>query len=328
MKRLTAFFLALALTLTLCACGEPIRDVNNYYVDKTENGWCVLYKDEESGEVEEIAVMGATPQPMVLEKGRFFFVQPGMAVSVDSNGEDRKELAIEGLPAGSYIAFVDEDSFYCVTEETAIQCWQIDKELVKAEKITIPRKFRSVDYDSLASQIESEIGAVDNEIRVTRARAELDSNGSLTRLGLELLSYTGDVGSMHVWGNISVEFTVTTSEPQLTVVDHMLPLSLADDTTQQELSLRDFLTALQTADTSEVAVKHQDGIPECFVIVYQDEDFEYNAGSAPVLTVDGTETERDDDLRHLVMAQVGGTADVMWDRRGNPCGNLLVLQMG
>ncbi len=324
MRRFLSLLLTAVLALSLCGCGSPARNVDNYYVDETANGWCILYKDEKG--TEEIAVMGSDRQPMVLEQGRFYFTQPGALVSVNAEGEDLQTFPIPDLPSGSYIAYMDEDAFYCVAEDTATSCWQVDKAMTHVEKITIPRKFRQIDYPALLNQIVEGSGAVDSAVRVTHARAELDSNGSLSQLGLELLVYTGDVGSMHVWNHVGVAVTVTTQGPQVSVTDHNLPLSLAEDTTQQEITLQDFFAALEAADAAEVAAKHADGTADAFFLLCADEDFAYNAAGAPTLTVTGEATERNDDALHLILAQVGGTETVMTDRRGTPCGNLLVLQ--
>ncbi len=325
MRHFLSFLLTAVLALSLCSCGSPSRNADNYYVDETDNGWCILYKDEE-GSVEEIAVMGDYRQPMVLDQGRFYFTQPGALLSVNADGKDLQKLSIPDMPAGSYIAYMDEDGFYCVAEDAATTCWQVDKAMKTAEKVTIPHKFRTIDYPALLAQIVKDSSAVDNDIRVTNARAELDSNGSLSQLGLELLVYIGEVSYTPTWNHVGVSVTVTVQGPQVTYTDHNLPLSLGEDTVQQNISLQDFFAALQKADTAEVAAKHADGTADAFFLVYADEDFAYNAANAPTLTVTGEATERNDDAFHLILAQVGGTKEVMTDRRGTPCGNLLVLQ--
>ncbi len=325
MRRFLSFLLTAVLALSLCSCGSPSRSVDNYYVDETANGWCILYKDED-GAVEEIAVMGSYRQPLVLEQGRFYFIQPGALLSVNADGKDLQTLSIPDMPAGSYIAYVDEDGFYCVAEDAATTCWQVDKGMQSAQEVMIPHKFRTVDYSALLAQIVKDTGAVDNDIHVTNARAVLDSNGSLTQLGLELLVYRGEVSYTPTWNHVGVSVTVTVQGPQVTCTDHNLPLSLGEDTVQQNISLQDFFAALQKADTAEVAVKHADGTANAFFLVYADEDFAYNAANAPTFTVTGEATERNADALQLILAQVGGTETVMTDRRGTPCGNLLVLQ--
>lgn len=325
MRRLLSFLLTAVLALSLCSCGSPTRNADNYYVEETSSGWCILYKDAD-GSAEEIAVMGSYRQPMVLEEGRFYFTQPGALTSVNAEGKDSQTFPIPDLPAGSYIAYIDENAFYCVAEDTSTDCWRVDKASDQVEKIPIPRKFRQIDYPALLSQILKDSSAVEDAARVSKARAELDSNGSLSQLGLELLVYTGDMGSMHVWNHVSVAVTVTPQGPQVSVTDQHFPLSLSEDTTQQEITVQDFFAALESVDTSEVAAKHADGTADAFFLLYADEDFTYNAVNAPTLTMTGEVAERNDDALHFVLAQVGGTDTVMTDRRGTPCGNLLVLQ--
>ncbi len=325
MRRLLSCLLSALLVLSLCACGKPARNADNYYVDETTDGWCILYQDEK-GEAEEIAIMGSYRQPLVLEKGRFFFTRPGALVSVNADGEDLQSWLIPDLPDGSFIAYRDEEAVYCVAEETAAVCWRVDLAQQQAEQITIPRKFRQIDYAALLAQILTDSGAVDQRARISKARAELDSNGSLLQLGLEMLVYTGDVGSMHVWNHVGVAVTVTTQGPQLTITDHHFPLSLAEDTTQQEPTLQEFFTALESADTSEAALKHADGTADGFFLLYADEDFTYNAADAPTYTMNGEPTQRSEAALQFVLAQVGGTQTTMTDHKGTPCGNLLVLQ--
>ena len=325
MRRLLAVFLASVLTLTLAGC-SPARDPNNYYIDETDSGWCVLYPDKDGGEPEEIAVMGDYLQPLVMIRGRFYFVQAGKIVSVDGDGKDRCELAVPDMPEGSRIACADGESLCCISEDAATSCWYADPELTKAERMTIPRKFRMVDYGALQTLLEEKAAAVDHEIRVTGARAEMDSNGSLVHLELEMLVFTGDVGSMHVWNHVDADVTMLMSEPKIKLIDRNFPLSLADDTTAQDMTLREFLTALQAVDTAEVATHHQSGTPEGFLLTCGDEELEAAAQDAPVLTAAGKETERDSGRRCFILSQIGGTAEQITDKKGVPCGNLLLLQ--
>ena len=326
MKRLPALFLALVLTLALAGC-SPARDPNNYYIGETDSGWCILYPDEGGGEPEEIAVMGTSPQPLVMIRGRFYFVQPGKIVSVNGDGKDRRELAVPDMPEGSRIARADEESLCCISENTATSCWCADAGLTKAEKMTIPRKFRMVDYSAFQTLLEEETGAVDNDIRVTGARAELDSNGSLVHLELEMLVFTGDVGSMHVWNHVDADVTMHMNEPKIELVDRNFPLSLASNTTSKDLTAQEFLTALQTIDTAEVAAHRQSGTPDAFLLTYGDEDLEAAAQDAPVLSAAGEKAERDSAGCCFILSQIGGTEAQVTDKKGVPCGNLLLLQL-
>ena len=110
--------------LSLSGCAK-LRDPNCYRVGQYNDGWSILYTDEDG--VEEIAPLGSYEQPLALEKGRFYFVQDGKMVSVDAEGENRQEVEIAGLPSGARITFVDESNFYCLADRSGAKCWRVSK---------------------------------------------------------------------------------------------------------------------------------------------------------------------------------------------------------
>ena len=326
MKRFLALLLSAVLALALAGC-SPARDPGSYYIGETDSGWCILYPDKDGGEPEEIAVMGDQAQPLVMIRGRFYFVQPGKIVSVNGDGKDRRELAVPDMPQGSRIAAADDESLCCISEDGTRVCWYADGDLTKAEKITIPRKFRAVDYSAFRTELEEKIAAEEGEVRVISARAELDSNGSLVQLEMELLAFTGDVGSMHVWNHLDADAAILIGGPQIELIDRNFPLSLATGTTDSEMTLQEFLTVLEKVDTAETAAHCQNGTPEGFLLTYRDEELEAAAEESPVRTADGAQAERDSAKRCFVLSQIGGTEPQVTDRRGVPCGNLTVLQL-
>ena len=95
MKKTITILCIFALSLSLFGCAK-IRDLNCYSVGEYNGGWSILYTDEDG--VEEIVTLGSYAQPLAFEKGRFYFVQNGCMVSVDPEGENRLEVAIDNLP--------------------------------------------------------------------------------------------------------------------------------------------------------------------------------------------------------------------------------------
>lgn len=321
-RRIIALALALLLVLSLFGCGK-IRTPDNYYVGEYEGGWSVLYKDEE-GNVEEIAAMGSYAQPLVLVKGRIYYMHDGALVSVDSNGEDHKRLPMKGTDSG-FIAYIDENYLYCVKNNAASTCYKADLELTGCEEIPIPRNFRQTDYVALLKSIKTSVAAAEEQIRVRSAYITLDGNGSLVSMDLDVLTFRGWTGSMKVWSSGKVTVQMTTAAPVIQYTDLNVPLSLSDSTTDMVVPLDALITAAETADKAEIATKRGSGA-EGFVLAYLQDDHDANIGSAPWMGVSGIDASADSAVPHFVLSQIGGTAPTLTDSHKNSCTVLGVLR--
>ena len=322
-KKITALMLALLLVLSLVGCGK-IRTPDNYYIDQYENGWSILYKDED-GEVEEIAALGSYAQPLVLLKSRLYFIHDGALVSVDSDGEDRKRLPITGIDGG-FIAYIDETAVYCVTDPTAKICHKVDLELTASEEMPIPRKFRQADYAALKTAIETAVAASENDIRIRSAYLTLDGNGSLAAMELDVLAFRGWTGSMKVWGNGTVRIQMTTADPAVQYTDLHIPLSLSDDTTSIVMPLDAFMLAAETVDKAGVAAAKGSADAKGYALSYLQDEYESNLGSAPWLGVSGIDASADSSVPHFVLAQLGSANASMTDNHKNSCSILAALR--
>ncbi len=324
-KRMTALALAFVLVLSLFGCGK-IRTPDNYYVGEYGDGWSILYKNE-NGESEEIASLGDYAQPLVLIKGRLYFIDDGALVSVDTDGEDRKRLPMKDIDGG-YIAYIDESFVYCLKNSASLTCYKATLDLTSCEETPIPRTFRQTDYPALLSAIKEKVAAAENQIRVRSAYITLDGNGSLAGMELDVLTFRGWTGSMKVWSSGTVSVQVTTADPVIRYTDLNVPLSLADSTTDRTITLDTLMTAAETADKSELAPKRgSSSMAEGYVLAYLHDDYEANVENAPWLGVSGVDAAADSSVSHFVLAQYGGGMDAVFtDNYGRKVGNLAVLR--
>ncbi len=324
-KRITALALAFMLVLSLFGCGK-IRTPDNYYVGEYGDGWSILYKNE-NGEAEEIVPLGDYAQPLVLIKGRLYFIDGDALVSADTDGEDRKRLPMKGIDGG-YIAYIDESSLYCIKDSASLTCYKADLELAGCEEIPIPRAFRQTSYPDLLKAMKEKVAAVENQIRVRSAYITLDGNGSLASMELDVLTFRGWTGSMKVWSSGTVSVQITTDDPVIRYTDLNVPLSLADSTTERTITLDTLMTAAETADKSELAPKRgSSSMAEGYVLAYLHDDYESLISNAPWLGVSGVEAAADSSVSHFVLAQYGGGMDaVLTDSLGRKVGNPAVLR--
>ena len=223
MKRLLSLLLLCAVLVTsLTACSEPL-DPDKYFVDETEDGWCILYDHEDKPD-EVILRLGSYPQPLVMDQGRFFYVSGGTLHSVSATDPEDDRQAEVSLEGDSFIAYTDEDAFYCLSDPEARTCTRITRDLSEASEMPIPRKFRQVDYEALRTAIYEAAGSEGRKMRLADARAELDANGALAALELHALTYTGSMGTMPFWNEGMVRVVLTPDGPQVSYEDSHVPL--------------------------------------------------------------------------------------------------------
>ncbi len=329
MKKFTAIIFILALSLSLTACGK-IRDLSCYSVGQYGDGWSILYTDADG--VEEIAALGSYEQPLAFEKGRFYFVQDGKMVSVDSEGDDRQETVISGLPANALITFVDEANFYCLTDRSGTTCWRVSKaDTTDHEEVVIPRDFRPQYYRELEVAVHAAAPALEDRICVRSAQAVLDSNGSLLSLNLDLLCYDHDKGfDMQGWRTCRIEAAITLDGVNTTYINENLILSVSDSFISPMLTLEDCISILENIDTAQIATSNAQGQPEGFRLTYLDDDYEDyvadNSADLPYVDQNGTPMDVSKTAKRFVLAQVGGCDTVLTDRHGTACGNLTVIR--
>ncbi len=312
MRRAVALLLALALALSLTACGGKIREIENYSVaQQADESWAIVYTDEEG--VELIAPLGAAPQPLVLEKGRFYFAEAGKLVSVDPEGEGRQETVIADMAADATIRFTDEENFYLLgTEENPVMCWRVSKtDSADSGLVTIPRKFRPTDYEELLAEVKAMVSAVEGEIRLKSATASLDENGSLLGLHLEILRYDGITNDMNFWDRGAVEVRVGLEGVVADYQDYNTPLFLANETAQEELALTEYLGALEALDTAELATKTAQGHPANYTVTYLGEAA---AEDAPCYSLQGAAVDAIEGRRLALIgrAEDGAATHSLW----------------
>lgn len=324
MKKATIILCILLLVLPLVGC-EPIRNIDNYYVDACGNGYSVLYKDEK-GNVEEIVPLGTEAQPLVIAKGRIFFVEEGKMVSVDLEGEDRQELPVEGLPASAHITYMDDTYLYCLTGPSARTCWEIAQDLSGYSEGAVPTKYRSVDYDALLQTIRTQVAASEDRIRVRGARVELDGFGTPIAMTLEIIAHSGKVSGMEFWNRGTVTVTLPIGSIEIGYRDHHMPLSLADWTVEDTVTLEQFLTALETMDKAEVPAQRALGTGDGYVLAYLQEEYDaLRAGFTAWVTVSGAESSPETQTPFFVLGQWGGCDITLTDSEGMEVGNLYAL---
>lgn len=319
----TITILSFLFVVSLVGCA-PARNVDHYYVGEYADGYSVLYKNEQD-EVEQIVALGAQPQPLVIAKGRICFLEAGKLISVDLDGNDRQELALEGLPSGSRITYMDDTHLYCLADAQAAACWKVDLELTDYEEIPVPRKYRTVDYAALLSAIRTQVAASEDRIRVRNARAELDGNGTPIAMTLEVISHSGKVSGMEFWNRGTVTVSLPIGSIEVSYRDQHMPLSLADRTVEDTATLETLLTALETADNAEVAAKHVSGTANGFVLAYLQEEYDAAQFSA-WLTVSGAESSAEGASPYFVLGQRGGADTALTDSEGLEIGNLIALR--
>ena len=323
MKKSITILCIFALLLSLVGCA-PIRDIENYYVDQHEGGYSVLYKDED-GQVEEIVALGAQPQSLAIAKGRICFVEEGKMVSVDLEGEDRQELLMEGMPANAHITYMDETHFYCLTGPTARTCWAVAQDLSGYTQGAVPRKYRSVDYEALLQAIRTAVAASEDRIRVCSARVELDGLGTPVGMTLEVISHSGKISGMEFWNSGTVTVMLPIGNIETGYRDHHTPLSLADWTVEDTVTLEQFLTALETMDKAEVPAQRALGTGDGYVLAYLQEEYDAHAADFTAwLTVSGTESSAGT-APYFVLGQWGGCPAMLTDSEGLEVGNLYAL---
>ncbi len=324
MKKSIIILIIFLLMLSLVGC-EPIRSLDNYYVDQHEDGYSVLYKNEK-GTVEQIVALGAEPQPLAIAKGRICFVEEGKLVSVDLEGENRQELLIDGLPSDAHVTYMDETYLYCLTGPTARTCWEVYLDLHAYSQGPVPRKYRSVDYAALLQAIRTQVAASEDRIRVRSARVEMDGFGTPIAMTLEVLSHSGKISGMEFWNRGTVTVSLPIGSVEVDYRDHHMPLSLADWTVEETVTLEQFLTALETADTAEVASQHAFGTGNGYVLAYLQEEYDaLRSEFTAWLTVSGGESSAEAQGPFFVLGQWGGTVPMLTDSKGLEVGSLYAL---
>ena len=329
MKKLIAILCIFVLCLSLTACSK-VRDFSCYSVQQHGDGWSIVYTDEEG--VEEIAALGSYEQPLAFEKGRFYFVQNGSMVSVDPDGKARQETVITGLPENAKISFVDEENFYCLADRGGATCWRISKTVpTDQEEMVIPREFRAQYYRELKVAVYGAVSALEDKIRVRSVRAEMDSNGSLLSVDLELLCYDHDKGfGMEGWRTCRVEAAITLDGVKTTYTNENLILSVAYSTVSPMLTLEDCITILEDVDTSLIATTNAQGEAAGFRLVYQADEYEAyvddNYSTLPYVDQNGQPMDVSTYAKHFVLAQIGGCDTALTDSDGTACGNLTVIR--
>lgn len=331
MRKIITILCIFALTLSLFGCSKP-RYAENYSVGQYQDGWSVLYTDEDG--VEEIVALGKERQPLAIEKGRIYFAGEGKLISVDMEGRDRQETEIAGMDKAAVLTFADEQYFYCLADRSGRTCWRISKtDPADQAEVDIPHAFRPTDYAALLEQIRTAVAATDNIIHLRSGKATLDSNGSVLALDLELLYYMRYEGyGMKTWKTCRVTADVSLSGVKLTHYNENLNLSVSDKTIGKMLSLEEYLTALEAVDKAQIAAARAQGAAEEFRVMYQVSEYEAcvagNKGSLAYVDVSGAAVDANEKARHLVLAQVGGCDTMLTDSQGTACGNLTVVQVG
>lgn len=299
MKKIVSILLIFAALFSLSGCVGKIRALENYSIGEYNGGWSVLYTDEKG--VEEIAAIGEREQPLVIHKGRIYFLDGGTLVSVNMEGEERLELPGSGLQNG-WIFRMDETHLYCIDDETSMNCMRVDLAQTTWEEVCLPEDLRTTDDEAMLAAIRDAVKAEKNNIRVTSGRVTLDGNGKLYAMELEVIFYTGKVGSMHTWGHGTVTLQMKLNGMDVEFTDRNIPLSLSDDTVAENIKLETFLTDLQAAEVGGAVKRLNCG---SYTLGYlRDED-----NKLPEETVwlhaDGTEAEADKKARRFVLRGEG-----------------------
>ena len=144
------------------------------------------------------------------------------------------------------------------------------------------------------------------------ARVELDSYGTPVAMTLEVISHSGKISGMEFWYSGTVTVMLPIDNIETGYRDHHTPLSLADWTVEDTVTLEQFLTALETADKAEVAAARANGTADGFVLAYRQAEYDACAAS-------GTEP-------CFVLGQWGGCPATLTDSEGWEVGNLYALQ--
>lgn len=331
MKNFSIILCVLAMLLSLSGCAK-IRDPNCYSIGQYGDGWSLLYTDEDG--VEEIAPIGSYEQPLALEKGRFYFVQNGSMVSVDPEGENRQEVAIDNLPEGALITFVDEENYYCLADRSGSRCWRVSKaDTNDHEEMDIPRAFRPSYLHQLEAEVRAVAPAKNDRICVRGMRALTDGNGSLLSLELELLCLDSENGfNLKTWRTCRVELRITLDSVEAQYINENLTLSVADSTISQTLSLSDCLNALRNTLESGMLCANAQGKAAAFRLTYLADEYETcakeNKDTITWWNVTGDAISANPDTHHFLLAQVGGCDTMLTDRDGTQCGNLMAVQIG
>ena len=330
LKKTTIILCVFALVLSLFGCGGKPRYPENYSVGEHEGHWSILYTDEKG--VEEIAVLGDHRQPLALQGGRLWFTDGSKLVTVDADGKDRVETELTGMPAGTTITFGDQDNFYCVARQEDVKCWRVSKaDQNDWAHITIPRIFRNTDYAAISAAVLDAVKAKDNVIRVRAARVELDSNGSVIAMELDILRYKSVTLQMKTWDTGTVSVRMQLSGPVVTYTDRYIPLSVSDKTLKSTLLLEDYLAAVEAADNALIATQQAQGEAEGFRLMFTVPEYEawlaVNKAGLTYLDTAGAAVNGDLKQQHFVLAQVGGCATQLTDTSGTACGNLTVVQV-
>ena len=328
LKKIVIILCVFTLALSLFGCAEKIRKLENYSVGEFDGHWSLLYTDEDG--VEEIASIGSYQQPLVIQKGRFYFVQSGALVSVDPEGENRLETALPGMSEGGYIFTVDEEALYCIADSADSRCWRVSiADQSQWQETAIPRRLRTVDYEALTAQILAEVKPKEDTIRVRSGRMELDSNGSLVSMELDILAYDRIANGMRTWNSGVVSVQMTLGGPKVHYTDLYIPVSVSQATVKPFIHLETLLEHVGAIDSGELPTA---AIPEAegYLLMYKAEEYESfvkdNAVSALDLT--GAQIEVKLSAQHLVLAQMGGTAVQLTDSEGVAVSSLTVVQMG
>ena len=300
MKKIFSILLVFAAILFLAGCVGKIRTLENYSVGEYNGGWSVLYSDEKG--VEEIVAIGDREQPLVISGGRIYFLDGGTLVSVNMEGEEKLELPGGGLQNG-WIFRMDETHLYCTDDKSAMNCMRADLDQTGWEEICLPEDLRTADYEALLSAIQEKVGAEKNNIAVKSGRVTVDGNGMLYALELEVIYYTGKVGSMQSWGNGSVTVQVLMDGMDVTFTDRNIPMYLDDDTVNKNIKLKKFLEKLQAVEAGGTA-KGQ-GIEGCTLGYQLDEDGALPDGTL-WLDANGQEVKKDSKARHFVLRSAEG----------------------
>lgn len=328
MKKIITIFCILTLALSLTGCAK-IRDLNCYSIGQYGEGWSILYTDEDG--VEEIASIGSYEQPLAFEKGRFYFVQNGCMVSVDAEGENRQEVAIDNLPEGALITFVDEENYYCLADRGGRSCWRISKtDVSDHEEMDIPPAFRPSYLHQLEVEVRAVAPAQKDRIYVRSMYATADSNGSLLRLELELLCLESENGfNLKTWRTCRVNLDLTLDGVRAEYIDENLPLSLSDSTVSQSLTLQACTNALRSALSGDLLASAGQGTADSFLLTYQANEYTDQADTLgdqlSHWTTTGLSVSTSDDNRRFLVAQAGGCDTQFTDRNGFACGNLFAV---
>lgn len=304
MKKIISILLVFAAMLSLSGCIGKIRVLENYSIGEYNGGWSVLYTDEKG--VEEIAAIGEREQPLVIHKGRIYFLDGGTLVSVNMEGEERLELPGGGLTDG-WIFRMDESYLYCIDDKTSMNCMRADLAQTAWEEVCLPEDLRTVDYEVLLAAIEDEVKAENNHIRVSSGRVTLDGNGRLYAMELDIIFYTGKVGSMYSWGNGVVNMQMKMDGVEVTFRDRNIPLYLNDDTVAENIKLKTFLEKLQAVEAGGAVKRLNCGSYTLGYLLDEDKKLPENV---VWLSTDGAEADADKKARRFV-ARGEGSEEVL-----------------